>query len=91
MSVNNYEYHTSTRGITGLYHAKETEINTSVPALFCKTRSIYSIRAIGKSIQLTVLLEYIDLCYPDTYLCPTQPFTFCISIPSIKLIAEDTN
>ena len=29
---------TSTRGITGLYHAKETEINIfQVPALFCKT------------------------------------------------------
>jgi len=56
-------YHTSARGITGLYHAKETEINTffKVPALFCKARLIYSIKAVGRSIQLTVLLEYIDL------------------------------
>ena len=59
----------STRGITGLYHAKETEINTffQVTALFCKTRSIYSIRAVGRSIQLTVLLEYIELCYSNKF------------------------
>ena len=57
----------SRHGITGLYHAKETENQWvfQVPALFCKTRSIYSIRAVGRSIQLTVLLEYIDLCYSN--------------------------
>ena len=40
------------------------------PALFCKTRSIYSIRAVGKSIQLTVLLEYINLCHSNKLIVP---------------------
>ena len=61
------------------------------PALFCKTRLIYSIRAVCRSIQLTVL-EYIDPCYSNKLiLCPMQPFMFYISIPSITLIAEDMN
>jgi len=32
---------------------------------------MYSIRAVGRSFQLTVLLKYIDLL-KQAYLCPTQ-------------------
>ena len=41
-----------------LVPCQKTKINTFPN----KTRSIYSTRAVGRSIQLTVLLEYIDLC-----------------------------
>ena len=80
----------STRGITGMYHAKKTEINTfQVPALFGKTRSIYSVRAVGRSIQLTVLLDYINLCYSNKLIC--APCSHSYWVPSIELSAEDTN
>ena len=49
------------------------------PVLFCKTRSIYSNRAVSKSIHLTFLLEYIELfccmhlkkliCAPRSHSC----------------------
>ena len=44
---------------------KETKINTfrKGPAKFCKIRLMYSNRAVSKSVQLTVLLEYIDFFY----------------------------
>ena len=75
-------YHMSTRGITGLYHAKETEINTffQVPASFYKTKSIYSIRAVGGSIQLTVLLEYIDLHYSNKLICAPRSHSHFVSL-----------
>ena len=76
-------------------HAKETKINTffqvGLPTLFCKTRSIYSIRAVGKPIQLTVLLEYIDLCYSNKPICAPHSHSCFVSLPSIKLTAEVTN
>ena len=56
---------------------------------FAKQRSIYSIRAVGKSIELTVLLEYIDLFYSNKLIC--APRSHSCSIPGIKLTAEDTN
>jgi len=44
--------------------SKETEINTVLKKLFFEARLVCSNRAVGRAIQLTVLLEYIDLfCY----------------------------
>jgi len=34
---------------------------------------------------------YQSMLFQQAYLCPMQPFMFGISIPSIKLTAEDTN
>ena len=65
-----YEYDivviTRVRVLITMISYEYTWYNWLVPCqrnLFCKTRLIYSIRAVGRSIQLTVLLEYIDLCY----------------------------
>jgi len=51
-----------------------------VPALFCKTRSIYSNRAVGRSILLTVLLEYIDLCYSNKLICVPHSHSRFVSL-----------
>ena len=71
--------------------AKKTEITF----LYFAKQDRYTLleQSVGLPNCRTVLLEYIDLFYSYKLiiLCPTKPFMFCISIPGIKLTAEDMN
>ena len=40
---------------------------------------------------IRVYQSYLLRAFKQAYLCPMQPFIFSISIPSVKLIAENTN